>query len=391
MHTDEVHSSATSADIPRANELWRMRSGMLACLLVILAEGFLPQARAQTIVPVVTSTERFVAFMDGRFEELEPRPPKALHHLGDRLAYLTEAGDLKLCTEGKVVVLDHGADLTPKRAGAFLVWKHGNELRMAQEEGTKTLSKNAGEFSVSDSLIAWHDIGDAVLNVYWRGRSFPIADIEKGSEAPQWQCGPNTLVFYDRSIRRAMLFYRGTVKMLADSIDYARVSTGSDVVAYFDDKDDRFKVFDHGRLTPLEEFPPISFKAGAGIIGYVSNGGRFRCRVHGSTIDLSNAMPTEYWVQDSVLLYVENGKWRTVGENGPETIENYVPEQWAVHGSRVLYLDLNREPRMYRLGAREELSHDTGVKALGLFGDAVTWRDQLGNSRVWWRGRIYEY
>src|SRR5262245_33900756 len=120
-------------------ELWRMRLGMLSLVLVLAAEG-----SAQTIVPVITSTERFVAFMDGRFEELEPKPPKAVHHLGDRLAYLTEAGELKLCTEGKVVVLDRGTDLTAKQAGSFLVWKHGNELRMAQEGGAVTLSKNAG-------------------------------------------------------------------------------------------------------------------------------------------------------------------------------------------------------------------------------------------------------
>lgn len=369
-----------------------MRSGSLAVLFVFAGTCFLlKQASAQTIVPVITSTERFVAFMDGQFQELEPLPPKAVYHLGHRLAYVTQADELKLCTEGKVVLLDHGTDLSVKHAGSLLAWVHGSELLMAQEEGPKTLSKEVGAFSVSDSLIAWHDLQDAVLNVYWRGRSFPIADIEKGSQAPQWQCGANTLVFYDRSIRRAMLFYRGAVKLLADSIDYARVSAGSDVVAYFDDKDDRFKVFDHGRLAPLEEFPPISFKTGAGIVGYVSNGSRFRCRVHGSTIDLSNTIPTAYWVEDSVLIYVEDGKWRTVGDNGAETIENYVPEQWYVDGSRIVYLDLNREPRMYQHGAREELSHDAGVKALGLFGDAVTWRDQLGNSRVWWRGRVYEY
>ncbi|MFT3885933.1 MAG: hypothetical protein QM724_11035 [Flavobacteriales bacterium] len=52
---------------------------------------------AQSPVPILMADGmHFVVFQDGVFQDLEARKPQQVFQNGDRLAYISDAGDLKL-------------------------------------------------------------------------------------------------------------------------------------------------------------------------------------------------------------------------------------------------------------------------------------------------------
>lgn len=363
------------------------RSFSLLLLGLSIARG----VEAQTPVPLVTAADRLIVFQDGRFEDLEPRKPQAVFPNGDRLAYLSDGGDLKLYVDGRVTDLQRGETVQVKGSQHLLAWKTGPSLRIPTGDGAETLCRGVGEFTVHDSLIAYHDQLDQTLVVYWRGRTMPVADVLMAGEGPQWKAGANTLVFFDKGARRVLLFYRGEVSTLCTGADVARVAPGGDVVAYMDDRDDTFRVFDRGERIDLEPFAPVSFRAGAGLVAYISTGGALRCYRDHQVWTLADFAPTEYWVQDSVLLFVDQGMLKTFTDGRVDIIERYVPEQWAVSGDLVAYLDLNRSLRLYRRGVRTVAGKEAGIKRFDLYRGAVAYRSNSGTSKVWWNGKLYEH
>jgi hypothetical protein len=275
-------------------------------------------------------------------------------------------------------------------SGNMLAWRSGEQLVVATDEGVRTIGQRVGQFTVRDSLIAFHDIADSTLNIYWKGRSFPIADVRGQSERPQWSAGSNALIFFDHAKRQVHLFYRGTTQVLCHNSDFSRVSAGSDIVAYMDDGDDTFRVFDHGRRRDVEQFSPVNFTAGAGLVGYVSATGELRCWSEGAVHPLAKPAPTAYYVQDSVITWVEKGKWWTLNGEERMMIEPFVPEKWEVRGGTIAYLDLNRELRVFQRGKRIEVSKDAGIKDFTLANGMLAWRSPVGSVKVWWNGKMYE-
>lgn len=356
-----------------------------------------PCAHAQTAVPYVNANDHFGVFQSGSFHELTTKPPLAVYPNADRLGFVTAEGDLDLWSNNGLMNLFHGSatdtsmlkGMVVAGRGPF-VWKQGSALYVAQEKGPWLLADHAGGYTVRDSLVAFHDLDDSTLNVYWRGRTFPVADVAKASEALQWKAGSNTLVFYDRGERTLHLVYRGGTQVLCDSADYGHVAPGGDVVAYWDDGDDAFMIFDRGERVNVEPFAPLSFKAGDGVVAWVSAGGAFRCYINRKIMAITPGTPTDYFVQDSTITWVDKGEWRTFHNGLVETIERYVPENWQVSGTMIAYQDLNRELRIFRNGERIVVTHEPGIKRFMLVGDAVVWQSDTGTVNVWWQGTRYE-
>ena len=145
---------------------------------LVLALGFAaPLLHAQVAVPYTTQADRFGVFHDGLFLELEPRKPIAVFPNGERLAYVSQEGELRGFVDGHPWVLQRGETVNVLTSRGMLGWKQGARLFVATDEGPREICHQVGDFTVRDSLIAFHNLVDRTLNVYWRGRSFPVADV----------------------------------------------------------------------------------------------------------------------------------------------------------------------------------------------------------------------
>ena len=348
-------------------------------------------AQSASPVPLITSFDHLVVFQGGTFKDIEARKPRAIFQGGDKLAYLTDAGDLKLFQDGKVTTLQNGAPVEVVVSKHLLAWKTGPALRIPGDGGGKTLCRSVGRFTVNDSIIAFHDQMQQTLSVFWKGRDMPVADVLMSSDDVVWKGGSNTLLLYDLGHRQVLLFYRGRTSVLCNGTDPSRSEPGGDMVAYMDEYDDTFHVFDKGQVYDVEPFAPASFQVGDGLVAFVSSTGNFRCFQGGRLWDIAGYEPDEYWVRDSVVVFRERNDFKVFSGGAVETLERTMPAQWAVAGNMVAWLNVNGALQLFHAGQRTTVSKEAGLDHFDLYPGAVAFPSRSGASKVWWNGKLYEH
>ncbi|HQV39535.1 MAG TPA: hypothetical protein PLS92_08820 [Flavobacteriales bacterium] len=362
---------------------------LFTCLVLFMIG--LTGIHAQSVVPVITSYGRLVVFQKGAFQEVDARKPQALFPSGDRLAYLTDAGDLKLFADGKVTTLQGGEPVQVGMSKYLLAWRTGPSLRIPAAGGSKILCRSVGRFTVSDSIIAFHDQMQQTLSAYWNGRAVPIADVLMTSEDVVWKSGSNTLLLYDLGHRRVLLFYRGRVSVLCNGDDPSRSETGGDMVAYMDEYDDTFRVFNKGDDYEVEPFAPASFQVGNGLVAYVNSSGSFKSFQGGRVWDISDFAPDEYWARDSVVVFREGDLFKVFSGGAVQTLERTMPAQWKVSGGMIAWLDVSGVVQLFHNGERITVSKESGISQFDLFPDAVSFMSNSGATKVWWSGKLYDH
>lgn len=364
--------------------LARSLFGLTSVALTLFVQG-------QSPVPIVTSFGRFVVFQDGVFREVETRKPKQVFQNGDRLAYITDAGDLKLFVDGTITKLQGGEPVAVAGSKHMIAWKTGPALRIPKGAGAETICRSVGRYSVTDSIIAYHDQMQQKMMVYWKGRTITMADVLMSSEDVIWESGSNTVLLYDVGGRRVLLFYRGQITVLCNGDDPGRSMPGGDMVAFMDEYDDTFRVFDRGLLYEVDPFAPSSFQVGEGLVAYTSSTGAFRCFTQGHVWDVADFSPEQYWVKDSTLLFVDQGMFKVFTNGAVEIIERYVPNKWEAVGSTVAYLDASGVLWAYWDGTRTRIGRESGIKQFQLYPGVISYVSNSGDSKVWWNGKLYEH
>lgn len=349
-------------------------------------------ALAQVPVPFSTDQDRFVVFANGRFELLEPRPPRSLHAMEGQLAYRDQEGRLKLfLPEGRRLhLLDQGGE-EPRGTRRRIAWLSHDTLKGIREGRAHVLAVNVAHFEVSDSLVVVHDSALHELRVIHRGVQHPVAAIERGSDRPQWLLSRDRLVVFNKEARRLLLFSGGRLRTLCDSTDLGVAVAGGGVVAWWDGHARVFKALHAGREHELSDLRPASAQAGDGLVAFVDGNGRLKCFERGVTHRVLDEVPSAYWVKDSLLLYLDRGRLMLFRNGSSMLVEPYVPERWQVEGALLAYLDMNRELRGVADGERFRFGTEAAIRSFELYGDRVVYRSPLGHMVVATRRRSWVY
>lgn len=345
---------------------------------------------AQTPVPLVTSYGQFAAFSGGEFRELEGRKPQAVFQGGNKLAYINDAGDLKLYTDGKVTTLERGGPVDVAVSRNLMAWQYGPALRVPLADGASTICRQVGRFSVGDSLIAFIDQMQHQMKVMWKGNILPVADVLMDSDVP-WKSGSNTLLLYDQGRKRVLLFYRGRVSTLCNGDDPSRSVPGGDVVAFMDEYDNTFRIFDKGEQYEVEAFAPQSFQVGEGLAALVNTSGTFRCYQGGRMWDIMDFAPDEYWVRDSVVVFRDRNQFKAYSNGAVETLERNMPAQWNVVGGLVAWTDERGVLKAFRAGKRYTVGTEAGIGEFQVYPGTITYKSNSGDTKVWWNGKLYSH
>lgn len=359
-------------------------------VLTLLLPMATAQADAQGIAPVITPDGRFMLFDHGRFLPVDGEAPLQVQCAGDRLLFVDRSDALHVLEDGQVRLLDPGPGVVLPASDEVPAWTKDGALTVLGPRGAMTLTTAVGPFTLRDSLLVFHDRADRSLRVWWRARLLDIAGLDSTGERSTWSAGSNTVLFNDRARRTVNMLYRGTVQVLYDSTDMALVSAGGDLAAYWDDRRGVFRAWDRGDRHDLEPFRPRIFQAGDGLVGYVSNSGSLKVYRDGAAHTVLEHAPSEQWVEDSLLLFVDEGRLWVEQEGRPVMVEAYVPEQWTVRGSTITYLDLDRGLRQWKAGGRIVLAQGMATTRFTRWNDVVVWTGTDGVVRCWWRGRRYE-
>lgn len=373
--------------------------GVSSHAMVLLLMFLLPlvgpvHLHAQGVVPFVSPAQEFIIFDQGRFERVEPRPPRQFHRIGGRVLYEDHEGRLKLYTVRgtRVAVLDQGPVRDLATSATLAAWRSSSgSTVLLQGDRAIPLPGQVGAFSVGDSLLLYHDMDNGRLLARWRGREFELAGLEGASERPQWAVGANTAVFHDRRRRSLHMFHRGELRTLCEGTDVARVAPGLDMVAYVHGDSNELRLFSHGADRSISFLPAIRFATGLDMVGFIDHGGRLMAHRAGRSFEVADSIPGLWEVRDSLLLFVRGGGLHVAQDRGSALVVPYVPEQWEVAGGTLHYLDLDRRLWRHEAGERERVVRDISISAFQLHGDAMLLREMDQRPLVLWKGKRHAY
>lgn len=362
-------------------------------LLVILVCGVPLFLRAQVPLPVITSEDRFFIFHDGRFEQMEPRPPKKALAMNGQFVYQDQQGQLKIfLPEGRRLhLLDRRSDIVLKGTRKRVAWMAMDTLKTVREGRAVILAENVQRFTVGDSIIVLLDSARHEMIALWKRTATTLATVQPGSESAQWAQGSNTVVFFNKEAGSLFAYYHGSVKLLCDSTDVGIVATGGDIVGYWHGGKRNFRAYYKGADVELADLRPARVLAGEGLLAFVDANGRLKCFEQGVLHTVLDEAPTDFWVKDSLLLFLHDGRLNLFQHGSATVVEPYVPEQWQVEGGLLAYLDINRELRGIVNGERFRFGKEANINGFELYGDAVIYRSPLGPMVVATKRRIDEY
>ncbi len=187
-------------------------------------------------------------------------------------------------------------------------------------------------------------------------------------------------------------FYRdGSVTELLDLDPGAPIYVLDGSVNYWNTSILRYVSNNGIKETVISEAIPLSARNGAGIIAMEDADGRFQCFMGDSLHTIITEHPSAYWVEDSVILFLRYGELFQFGPDGWWMVEPYIPEQWEVNGSLLVYLDIDRGIKGVRHGERIPFGKDSGVDDFQLFGDGVLYRSPFGPMTVVRDGSVHPY
>ncbi|MBK8532379.1 MAG: hypothetical protein IPL64_10840 [Flavobacteriales bacterium] len=362
-------------------------------LFAIAAMGIVSLAQAQVVVPFASPLDRLMVFQEGRFVEVDARPPKRSFPMKGALLYQDASGGLGYYTaeSGKTRWLVREGVNDVQAVGDRAAWRLNDSLFVLRSGSAVRAATGVERFKVSDSLLVYVDSLKHELVVIHRNQRTAIATVEKGSLLPQWTQGGNTVTFYDRSQRKLSLFHHGKLRVLTEDADVGIAVNGMDIVGYWDDVRDEFMGLARTGEQRLSGLKPIDAKAGNGVLAFVDGTLKLKVWAGGEVVQLTDSMPAQFWVKDRVVLYLWGGKLMCWTSGKLIEVEPYVPEQWAVNDDLLVYLDINRELRGILAGERVRFGREANVDGFQLVGDAVLYRSPTGFTTVVYRGRSYTF
>ena len=370
-------------------------SWFMHILMPFLLVAFSLHAHAQILAPFISNVDRLMVFGDKRFKEVDGRPPIRSWPMDRALFFQDHSGQLVYYTldGGQARTVDQHVPDSIQVVGDRAAWLNGDTLKTLRSGRAQVLATSVSRFTVTDSLIVYNDSSEHELMVVWRGQRLPLAKLEHSTQRAQWTQGGNTVTFYDRAARSLFLFRNGALKVLTDSSDVGIAVNGIGVVGYWNDVRDEFIGDMNGTVERLSGLKPVNAQAGDGILAFVDGTLKLKCWRGAGVITLTDSMPTKYWVNDKVLLYLDGGLLKMVGGGSdvPLTVTEVVPEKWQVSGDLLVYLDANRELRGIRNGKRIRFGTEAAIADFELYGDAVVYTSPTGPITVIKQGRTYLY
>ncbi|MBN1413938.1 MAG: hypothetical protein JW973_02455 [Bacteroidales bacterium] len=343
---------------------------------------------AQHLAAFSDNMDKFYVFDRGQIKQLEYLKVKDFSVGGNCLLYKDNRNRLKMYYDGEVSELSINNISDFKALDYLAVYSYAGIIHIIEDGKVRTINTHSLHYYAEDSLVAFYDATQSFLAAYYRGRIFRLEDGLVGEQPSAFRCGDNIIAYLSPRTGDLMVFYQARTYSLEPFVDEGTFKAGTDIVAYMNAADQKFKVFYRGRTYVIEDFPPLSYKVGDGIVAYVDNTERFKLFYEGEVIDLSSVTPGFYDVQNRIVVFEEQGYFKTWYKDRLYELENYVPAKWEAHWNTIVYIDQNRNIKVFRDGENKVLTYDI-VEDLALYRDLIVTNKGLNNYNIYYNGKKY--
>lgn len=331
---------------------------------------------------------RFFVFDHGETKELENYKVLSFQVGGICVGYHSYGNDLKVYYDGSVRTLEMVPPSEYIVTDYLMGYSMHSVLKVFDDGDLKTLCINTRGYIVEDSLIAYYDEVQQVLNVYHNGKTRTIEDGLLQWPISSYSSGDNILAYITEFDNKFKIYYRGEVLVVEDNVRETVYKAGRDIVGFMNLVTNAFMVFYKGQYYDLEAFAPISFQMGDGIMAYVNDQGDFKIFENGELVTISTFEPEFYMLTDSTLVFVEDGFLKTWCDGQVFEIERSVPPVYRVSEKTIAYIDWNNRIKAFRRCEFLDISYEM-VNSLDMIRNLIIFNVGVNTIKIWYNGKLY--
>lgn len=347
-------------------------------------------AKSQHLAAFNDNLNKFWAFEAGIFTQLEYLEIQDYQVGGNTITYIDNSGNLKVYALGETTTLLSGNPIKYKATDYLVGYSLYEQLNVFDLNGKQVLSTDCDGYIIQDSLVAWHNRIGQTIQVYYDGKIYTLEDGLIYNPIKYFKSGDNTIAYVQNSTEEFKIFYLGKIIVLEQFVDEIVYEAGRDIVAYVNIPDQALKVFYKGDVQEIETFRPKSFKVGDGIMAYVDNLGKLKLFENGKLTTLSDFEPEFYEIVDKVIVFEEQGHFKTYCNGEIYIIERYIPQPYIVDFNSIAYLDQNRFVKVFQNCESKTISYEK-VKELMMIRDLVIYVEGINKTKIYFNETIYEH
>jgi hypothetical protein len=331
---------------------------------------------------------RFFIFDGGKTLQAEYLAAKDFSVGGKCILYTDNRGNLKMYYKGNITTLEVNAVSRFEALDYLSVYSIGEIVKIIENGNVITVSTHAIHYQAQDSLVTFYDSGRQLLAAYYKGEIHILEDGLVGRPSNFFKSADNLVAYVSSRTGELKVFCHGETQVIEPFSPGGSFRTGRNIVAYISPYEQKFKVFYQGEEYILEEFPPLSYQPGDEMVAYVDNTGSFKIFWEGETYSISSFAPDFYKVRNKLIIYGEQGYFKTWYNNNPYLLETFIPLEWKAEWNTILYLDLNRNIKIFSQGESRILTYDL-AEGIDLYRDVVVVNKGMNNCNVYYKGKKY--
>jgi hypothetical protein len=361
---------------------------MIKTGLTILLSAFVSSmVFSQELATFYDNQNRFFIFDNGKTLQAEYLPVKNFSVGGKCILYTDNRNNLKMYYQGNISTLEVNTVSRFEALDYLAVYSIGGIVKIIENGKVTTISTHAVQYQAEDSLVAFYDAGQQFLAVYYKGE---IHMLEDGliRQSLFFKSADNLVAFVSSRTGELKVFCQGKIQVIEPFIPGGSFKAGRNIVAYVSPSEQKFKVFYHDNGYDLEDFPPISYLVGDDMVAYLDNTGSFKIFRDGETVEISSFKPDFYQVRNKLVMYGEQGYFKTWYNDRPYLLETYIPNDWKAEWNTIVYRDLNRNIKIFSQGTSRVLTYDLAEK-IELYRDVIVVNKGMNNCNVYYKGKKY--
>lgn len=342
-------------------------------------------ANGQKVIPLVDFNGYFKSFQEGFFRQVEFQPIKEYKGGDNLVAYIDTRGNLRVYDGTRPQDLAN-MNVEYEVSDNLLIWKIGETLNMWDAGKKRTLTFNARNYWLRDSMIVFEDMRYNSVNVYYEGEIFNLYTSVGAFDPPDY-IGENIIAFRDNG-NLNKVFWRGKIYELDTWHNRFDFQGGTDILAFNDPITGTFAVFENGQFLDVESFHMNTYRAGRGFVVYENQNGDLMYYGGGEKKKLSNFGADWWQVKDDVVIWGENA-FTYVHEAGKKMeLARFKPADFQLKNGVVAFRNIMGGVSVYVNGEVHELTNQMNSE-YEIYGNSVLVKLFNSSYIVFTKGRKY--
>jgi hypothetical protein len=349
-----------------------------------------------TIIYASNATAQLAAYVDnqnqlmvwdkGMIRKVDFMAPTSIKIGRTAIPYLDNSRSFKIYYNGGVRPVNIGFTNAYYTTDNLVVFLNQKSLNVFDKGTVKNLTGICDQYFVGDSVVLFLDGVKSAYKAYYNGQVIPVENYIPDSILSGMKLSDNVFA-YSNFANQFRVFYHGQLIALED-YPVGPFDVGRNTVAYVD-VNKKFKVFHSGATITLDEFAPRSFKAGDNLVAFITSDGYFKIFYDDSVRTIGFMGNAGYQVGDNIVAFKDQSGYLRVFYKGEiTTVDNYFPNDLTIQYNSLAYINSGNTLRLFTEGEVYDVTN-AELTNWQLNYDVVSYQIGQAIFRVYYKGQEF--